>query len=112
MLTVPEANVILRPEYEKSDLTKGSHSSSVRTEPYNPNNDIIVAATLCKRISYIAAVENTAPKPSPLTIHLWVRLNQMLGSSVKNLSKDITDIDNVIKNKVLQRICDMTAIEV
>lgn len=51
-------------------------------------------------------------RPTPSTVHLWARLQQLLHKAVQRLSIQITDTDNVIQNNILQTICDMTAIEV
>ena len=110
--TTREGNTVVQKDQLDTDLAESTHRALCRTEPYSPSNDIIIANSLCMRISHIAGVENTLPKPTPLSIHLWVRLGHLLSSSVRTLSRQLTDIDNVVENKVLQRICDMTGIEV
>ncbi|OAA39037.1 C6 finger domain protein [Beauveria brongniartii RCEF 3172] len=105
-------NTVVHRDLVDTDLADSTHRALCRTEPYSPSNDIIVANSLCMRLSHIAGVENTTPKPTPSSVHLWVRLGHLLNTSVKTLSRQITDVENVVENKVLQRICDMTGIEV
>ncbi len=105
-------NTVVQRDQRDTDLAESTHRALCRTQPYNPSNDIIIANSLCMRLSHIAGVENTLPKPTPSSVHLWVRLGHLLSSSVRTLSRQVTDIENVVENKVLQRICDMTGIEV
>lgn len=105
-------NTVVQRDQRDTDLAESTHRALCRTQPYNPSNDIIIANSLCMRLSHIAGVENTLPKPTPASVHLWIRLGHLLSSSVRTLSRQLTDIDNVVENKVLQRICDMTGIEV
>ncbi|KAJ6784696.1 hypothetical protein PWT90_00439 [Aphanocladium album] len=91
---------------------QSTHQALARTEPYNPLNDIIIAGTLASRLAYIADLEDRDPMPTPATIHLWVRLRQLLSSSLQVISRDITDRDHIIEKKVLQRICDTAGLEV
>lgn len=107
-----KGNTVVHRDHLDTDLAESTHRALCRTEPYNPSNDIIVANSLCMRLSHIAGIENILPKPTPASVHLWVRLGNLLSTSVRTLSRQITDIDNVVENKVLQRICDMTGIEV
>ncbi|KAJ4160058.1 uncharacterized protein LMH87_007990 [Akanthomyces muscarius] len=104
-------NTVVQRDQRDTDLAESTHRALCRTQPYNPSNDIIIANSLCMRLSHIAGVENTLPKPTPSSVHLWVRLGHLLSSSVRTLSRQVTDIENVVENKVLQRICDMTGIE-
>ncbi|KAM3426571.1 hypothetical protein NHJ13734_009375 [Beauveria thailandica] len=104
-------NTVVHRDLVDTDLADSTHRALCRTEPYSPSNDIIIANSLCMRLSHIAGVENITPKPTPSSVHLWVRLGQLLNTSVKTLSRQITDVENVVENKVLQRICDMTGIE-
>ncbi|KAF1730108.1 hypothetical protein CRV24_009564 [Beauveria bassiana] len=105
-------NTVVHRDLMDTDLAESTHRALCQTEPYSPSNDIIVANSLCMRLSHIAGVENTTPKPTPSSVHLWVRLGHLLNTSVRTLSRQITDVENVVQNKVLQRICDMTGIEV
>ncbi|KAH8707839.1 Sterol uptake control protein 2 [Beauveria bassiana] len=104
-------NTVVHRDLMDTDLAESTHRALCQTEPYSPSNDIIVANSLCMRLSHIAGVENTTPKPTPSSVHLWVRLGHLLNTSVRTLSRQITDVENVVQNKVLQRICDMTGIE-
>ncbi|TQV93271.1 hypothetical protein V2A60_010295 [Cordyceps javanica] len=104
-------NNVVDPDTKQTDVAESTHQAKARTEAYNPSNDIIIASALCTRIARIADIENANQLPTPSCVHLWARLQQLLASSIKTLSRQITDLDNVVQNKVLQRICDMTGIE-
>ncbi|KAJ6779704.1 hypothetical protein PWT90_07315 [Aphanocladium album] len=105
-------NSLLDSNPPETDLAETNYRFRVQIEPYHPNNDIRVASVLCLRIRRIAELQGIEPQPTRLSLHLWIRLRELLSSTIQKLSPQITDTENVFRNIVLQKICELSVIEV
>lgn len=83
-------------------------------DPYDERNMTRVANALYCRIWVMADLNPAHPRPEEcyLAIHLWQRLLQVINLCIKRLARDLADMDNAVKNQVLETISAMAGIEV
>lgn len=102
------------PTVVTSRLFVGQYAAPRSIEPYDEQNDMIVACALEERIGYISSMHALDLRPSECynTTHLWIRLFALMARSLEIVNRDIANTGNAGDSKVIGRILDMCTIEV
>lgn len=108
-------NSVVRRDQIEEATAETKHLAMLSTQPYDEQNDILTASILTTRICSVGMVTNTENKPAQPFLHLWIRVRQLLSSSIQTLSMQLRRVDVMTDDElagVLKRIRRMIVVEV